>query len=213
MAWNQYISLSTNYNISSWKAPLLPPGVFGKPSPHLRVGLRISFLLKLIVRTSSCPGLFREISPFNFYLSSPTFLSLFPWKQLTNSASVASFPECVCLSACRFPVLRLRPDHEWQLGLCLWSSLTPTHIDFFHRYIHFQIFVFSTVYVGILLLSSIFTHNSYCTSVRPGRGIPPLLLSLRFLTFPPHWLWVFMGVFPYVVRGFKNRGCCMLYTL
>lgn len=52
-------------------------------------------------------------------------------------------------------------------------------------------------------------HDICCTSVHPGRGIPPLLLSIRFLP-----LFCFRGVgaftpFPVRMRGSWDRGCCM----
>ena len=43
--------------------------------------------------------------------------------------------------------------------------------------------IWSTYVVNVLSFQ--FTHGTYCTSVRPGRGISPLLLSLRFLPCSP----------------------------
>ena len=52
----------------------------------------------------------------------------------------------------------------------------------YYRHMHFQTFGLPTLWN---VLSFQCTHGIYCTSVRPGRGIPPLCLSLRFLPVSP----------------------------
>ena len=57
------------------------------------------------------------------------------------------------------------------------------------------------------------TCDIYCMSVRPGRWIPPLWLSLRFLPVFFPCKRVFWVVVPYPERGSKDRGCHTLYRL
>ena len=62
------------------------------------------------------------------------------------------------------------------------------------------------------------TFDIYCMSVRPGRGIPPLWLFLRFLPFlfffpVKRFFFSICEVFPHSDRGSKDRGCRSLYRL
>ena len=56
----------------------------------------------------------------------------------------------------------------------------------------------------LILMMFSFTLDIYCTSVHPGRGIPPMWLSLRFLlSFYP----VFFCSFSLLLLRVKGRGC------
>ena len=51
-----------------------------------------------------------------------------------------------------------------------------------------------------------FTLDIYCTSVRPGRGIPHMWLSLRFL-LSFYLLKGFLSSFSLLLLRVKGRGC------
>ena len=72
-----------------------------------------------------------------------------------------------------------------------------------------------SVYLPTLsnVLSLRCTHGIYCMSVRPGRGIPPLLLSLRFLPCSPLNCGVFLWkCFLVRCEGLRTEGVVWKYS-
>ena len=60
--------------------------------------------------------------------------------------------------------------------------------------------------MNLILIMFSFTLDIYCTSVRPGRGIPNMWLSLRFL-LSFYLLKVFFSSFSLLLLRVKGRGC------
>ena len=59
---------------------------------------------------------------------------------------------------------------------------------------------------NLILIMFSFTLDIYCTSVRPGRGIPHMWLSLRFL-LSFYLLKGFFSSFSFLLLRVKGRGC------
>ena len=84
------------------------------------------------------------------------------------------------------------------------------------QFIYFQIchklFILINVVNTLILLMFSVTRGIYPTSVRPGRKIPHLLPSLRFLSSFPPVNRVFWGSFSLLLLGVKGRGCHTLLS-
>lgn len=76
---------------------------------------------------------------------------------------------------------------------CMLFDLLSDHILCFQTIYNFFILIFTFVILLFWFLLLFSTHNTYCISVRPGRGISPLLLFLGFLLlfFLLNVFWVF----------------------
>lgn len=87
---------------------------------------------------------------------------------------------------------------------CMLFDLLSDHILCFQTIYNFFILIFTFVILLFWFLLLFSTHNTYCISVHPGRGISPLLLFPGFLLLF-FLLNVFWGVF--LERGrYSNRG-------
>ena len=78
------------------------------------------------------------------------------------------------------------------------------------KFIDLQLFfkMFSPINAAkfLILIMFSFTLDIYCTSVRPGRGIPHMWLSLRFL-LSFYLLKGFFSSFSLLLLRVKGRGC------
>ncbi len=102
---------------------------------------------------------------------------------------------------CTLPHFLLFPLHA---GKTIFSFRAVIYWPFWIHTLHFC----STIYIyviknacTVIFVTDLFcTHKIYCMTVRPGRGIPPLLLFLRFL----------LSFFP--VKGFFGGSFSLSYS-
>ena len=90
-----------------------------------------------------------------------------------------------------------------------WSlNIVTDHLN--HWYVWFQprsvLLDREKLSILIILIMFSFTLDIYCTSVRPGRGIPHMWLSLRFL-LSFYLLKGFFSSFSLLLLRVKGRGC------
>ncbi len=93
-----------------------------------------------------------------------------------------------------------------------WSCSVSSWIHSLHLCFIIYIFVTVIVYTVIFFVDLFCTHDIYCKSVRPGRGIPPLLVLLRFLPFFFSLLKVLWGDILLIwFEGLRTEGavCCI----
>lgn len=96
-----------------------------------------------------------------------------PYEQLTNTPGMVTVRiQTFNLQSCgwerlHFTISQCR--NKQTIEACMGGSVTQIN-TFFVKWFYVRLFC---------------THDIYPTSVRPGRGIPPLLLVLRFLPFFP----------------------------
>ena len=108
----------------------------------------------------------------------------------------------------------------WQLTIDYDYSRTPWYTVFLRRYstitdnnpsIHWPSVILQNVHPinaakTLILIMFSFTLDIYCTSVHPGRGIPHMWLSLRFL-LSFYLLKGFFSSFSFLLLRVKGRGC------
>ena len=101
------------------------------------------------------------------------------------------------------------------------SAFTPIAITHSHTHLYsasmcstfsvilqlfFKMFTSINAAKTLILIMFSFTLDIYCTSVRPGRGIPHMWLSLRFL-LSFYLLKGFFSSFSLLLLRVKGRGC------
>ena len=81
-----------------------------------------------------------------------------------------------------------------------------TITDINNNRLFFKMFTPINAAKSLILIMFSFTCDIYCTSVRPGRGIPHMWLSLRFL-LSFYLLKGFFSSFSLLLLRVKGRGC------
>ena len=121
---------------------------------------------------------------------------------------------------CSSPRLRRKHKHRMRLrepqiskktrahSLQYYNSDTQIREAFliFDLQLLFKMFTPISAAKTLILIMFSFTLDTYCTSVRPGRGIPHMWLSLRFL-LSFYLLKGFFSSFSLLLLRVKGRGC------
>ena len=103
----------------------------------------------------------------------------------------------------------------WLLDIQYFSSDTRPLLTIIHQFndlpLCYKVFILINAANTFIFLMFSFTLDIYCTSVRPGRGIPHMWLSLRFLLsfYPVKRLFFFL--FSLLLLRVKGRGYHTLF--